>query len=70
MIPVMIVPILTGPQLLYRMLDSIDAPIAHLVIIDNGRALNTSIGWPKKSYKVEFNKGHKVRLRATQGRVD
>ena len=31
---------------------------------------NTSIGWPKKSYKVEFNKGHKFRLRATQGRVD
>jgi GT2 family glycosyltransferase len=46
MIPVMIVPILTGPQLLYRMLDSIDTPIARLVIIDNGNALNTSTGWP------------------------
>jgi GT2 family glycosyltransferase len=46
MIPVMIVPILTGPQLLYRMLNSIDTPIAHLVIIDNGQALNTSTGWP------------------------
>ena len=46
MIPVMIVPILTGPQLLYRMLDSIDCPIARLVIIDNGDALNTSTGWP------------------------
>ena len=31
---------------------------------------NTSIGWPKKSYKIEFNKGRKFRLRATQGRVD
>jgi GT2 family glycosyltransferase len=28
------------------MLDSIDTPIAHLVIIDNGNALNTSTGWP------------------------
>ena len=46
MIPVVIVPILTGPQLLYRMLDSIDCPIARLVIIDNGDALNTSTGWP------------------------
>jgi GT2 family glycosyltransferase len=46
MIPVLIVPILTGPQLLYRMLDSIDRPIARLVIIDNGNALNTSTGWP------------------------
>ena len=46
MIPALIVPILTGPQLLYRMLDSIDTPVAHLVIIDNGSALNTSTGWP------------------------
>lgn len=46
MIPVLIVPILTGPQLLYRMLDSIDTPVARLIIIDNGGALNTSIGWP------------------------
>ena len=46
MIPVLIVPLLTGPQLLYRMLDSIDRPIARLVIIDNGNALNTSTGWP------------------------
>ena len=46
MIPVLIVPILTGSQLLYRMLDSIDRPIARLVIIDNGNALNTSTGWP------------------------
>lgn len=46
MIPALIVPILTGPQLLYRMLDSIDRPIARLVIIDNGNALNTSTGWP------------------------
>ena len=31
---------------------------------------NTSVYWPKKSYKVEFNKGHEFLLRATQDRVD
>ena len=46
MIPVMIVPILTGPKILYTMLDSIDYPVAKLIIIDNGDCLNTSTGWP------------------------
>jgi GT2 family glycosyltransferase len=46
MIPVMIVPILTGPQILYAMLNSIDYPVAKLIIIDNGDCLNTSTGWP------------------------
>ena len=46
MIPAMIVPILRRPELLYRMLDSIDYPVKTLIIIDNGRALNTSRGWP------------------------
>ena len=46
MIPVMIVPILTGPKILYTMLDSIDYPVAKLIIIDNGDCLNTSAGWP------------------------
>lgn len=36
MIPVMIVPVLTRPELLYRMVNSIDHPVGHLVIIDNG----------------------------------
>ena len=46
MIPVMIVPILTGPKILYAMLESIDYPVAKLIIIDNGDCLNTSTGWP------------------------
>jgi GT2 family glycosyltransferase len=36
MIPVLIVPILTGPELLYRMLDSIDYPVERLIVVDNG----------------------------------
>ena len=49
MIPVMIVPVLTGPKILYAMLDSIDCPVAKLIIIDNGDCLNTSTGWPVKN---------------------
>ena len=40
MIPVMIVPILANPDLLYRMLRSIDHPIQKLVIIDNGAGVD------------------------------
>lgn len=36
MIPVLIVPVLARPELLYRMVNSIDHPVGHLVIIDNG----------------------------------
>jgi len=36
MIPVLGVPILTEPDLLWRMLDSIDVPIGRTIIIDNG----------------------------------
>lgn len=39
MIPAMIVPILTRPELLHRLLASIDYPVRHLVIIDNGGVL-------------------------------
>jgi len=46
MIPCMIVPILRGPEILYRMLDTIDYPIAKLIIIDNGDALRYSGPWP------------------------
>ena len=46
MIPCMIVPILAGPEILYRMLETIDYPIRKLIIIDNGDALTTSTGWP------------------------
>lgn len=40
MIPVLIVPVLARPDLLERMLDSIDHPIGTLIVIDNGHT------WP------------------------
>ena len=46
MIPCMIVPILVGPDILRRMLDTIDYPIRKLIIIDNGDALRETSGWP------------------------
>ena len=46
MIPCMIVPILKGPDILRRMLDTIDYPVAKLIIIDNGDALRETNGWP------------------------
>jgi GT2 family glycosyltransferase len=42
----MIVPILVGPDILRRMLDTIDYPVAKLIIIDNGDALRYSGPWP------------------------
>lgn len=39
MIPAMVVPILARPDLLDRMLETIDYPIEHLVIIDNGHCV-------------------------------
>lgn len=43
MIPAVIVPVLTRPDLLHRMLASIDYPVRDLVIIDNGRCIDV---WP------------------------
>jgi GT2 family glycosyltransferase len=45
-IPCMIVPILVGPDILRRMLDTIDYPIKKLIIIDNGDALRYQGPWP------------------------
>jgi GT2 family glycosyltransferase len=42
----MIVPILVGPDILRRMLDTIDYPVKKLIIIDNGDALRETRGWP------------------------
>ena len=39
-IPVMIVPILAGPELLYRMAGSIDFPVHRLVVVDNGMCVD------------------------------
>lgn len=36
MIPVLGIPILVRPELLWKMLDSIDVPVAEIVVIDNG----------------------------------
>ena len=36
MIPVLIVPVLTSPELLYEMLDSVDHPVEKLILVDNG----------------------------------
>lgn len=44
MIPAMIVPLLTRPELLNRLLGSLDYPVKDLVIIDNGRCV-TSLPW-------------------------
>lgn len=40
MIPVLIVPVLTRPELLYRMIASIDHPVDRLLIIDNGECVS------------------------------
>ena len=40
MIPVMIVPILTAPEILSNMLDTIDHKVQHLILIDNGDCLD------------------------------
>jgi GT2 family glycosyltransferase len=39
MIPVLGIPILTGPDLLNKMLRSVTLPVDHLVIIDNGKVV-------------------------------
>lgn len=39
MIPAMVVPVLARPELLYRMIDSIDHKVEHLIVIDNGRVV-------------------------------
>lgn len=40
MIPALVVPILTDPERLYRMLDSLDYPVERLVVVDNGRVVD------------------------------
>ena len=44
MIPVLIVPILNGPDRLVRLLDSIDVPVARVTVIDNGDVVDRLIG--------------------------
>ena len=40
MIPVMVVPVLTKPEILYRMLESVDYEVGVLVVIDNGACVS------------------------------
>jgi GT2 family glycosyltransferase len=40
----MIVPILRGPEILDRMLDTIDYPVRKLIVIDNGDVIRHTIG--------------------------
>lgn len=46
MIPALVVPVLNRPDLLHRMIASIDHPVGDLVVIDNGRCTSTIDHWP------------------------
>ncbi len=46
MIPALIVPVLTRPELLYRMLESIDYPVGDVLVIDNGHCVDPDLGHP------------------------
>lgn len=57
MIPVMIVPILTRPELLDRMLDSVDYEVDTLVVIDNGHCLPGDFAprpWARNAYLLRM----------------
>lgn len=57
MIPVMIVPILTRPELLDRMLDSVDVEVDTLVVVDNGHCLPGDFprrSWARNAYVVRM----------------
>lgn len=57
-IPCLIVPVLNRPELLDRMLASIDHPVEQVIIIDNGACIDTSLGgrsvMPFKVYVVRL----------------
>jgi GT2 family glycosyltransferase len=55
MIPALVVPILVRPELLNRMLASIDYPVDELIIIDNGNCTNvTRVNNVKRTYTVRM----------------
>lgn len=57
MIPVMIVPILNRPELLDRMLDSVDHPVDVLLVIDNGHCLPGNFAhrdWARHAYLLRM----------------
>ena len=56
-IPVMIVPILTRPELLDRMLDSVDYEVETLIVIDNGHCLPGDFAprpWAQNAYLLRM----------------
>lgn len=42
-VPALIVPVLTRPELLYRMVETLDYPIEQLVVIDNGAVVDLAL---------------------------
>ena len=57
MIPVLIVPLLTRPDLLNRMLDSVDYHVGTLVVIDNGHCLPSDFphrDWADNAYLLRM----------------
>lgn len=57
MIPVMVVPILTAPELLDQMLSSVDYEVGTLVVIDNGHCLDgdfTHRDWAHSAYLLRM----------------
>ena len=56
MIPVLIVPVLNRPDLLHRMIASIDHPVGDLVVIDNGRCTATVDHWPTNRYAQRIHR--------------
>lgn len=55
MIPVMIVPILAGPEIMSNMLDTIDHTVEHLILIDNGNCVD-SYPWNEHIIKTSVVK--------------
>lgn len=55
-IPTMVVPILSGHELMYRMLESVDFPVDRLIIIDNSGCLPVQQQFPN------VNRTHVVRI--------
>lgn len=73
MIPILAIPILTEPTLLWKMLRSIDVPIGEIIIIDNGDVVHdvpeelppfTHV-WPGYNMGVPASWNHAIKMRPT-----
>lgn len=63
MIPNLIVPVLNRPDLLERMLDSIDHPVGQVIIIDNGAVVPWEM-WEETPHRV-IEAGHNLGVAAS-----